>query len=63
MNLYGEMFGNKMIFEGQEFASNNEAYNFYNAYVRNRRFGVRKKGIDKSRRPLYEVICKKILLQ
>jgi len=36
-----------------------EAYNFYNSYARNRGFGVRRKGIDKSRRPPHEIICRK----
>ena len=54
MNLHGEMSGS-VIFLGQQFVTDDEAYNFYNAYVRNRGFSVRKK-IDKSRRP-HEVIC------
>ena len=32
-----------IIFIGQEFTSEDEIYNFYNAYVKNNRFGVRKK--------------------
>ena len=32
---------------------------FYNAYARNRDFSVRRKRIDKPRRPPNEVICKK----
>jgi len=48
MNLHSEMSESVIIFLGQEFASDDEAYNFYNTYVRNMGFGVRKKGIDKS---------------
>jgi len=47
------------LFLGKQFSTDDEAYNFYNSYARNRAFGVRRKGIDKSRRPPHEVICRK----
>ena len=53
------MFENLVILLGQQFSTDDETYNFYNAYARNRGFGVRRKGIDKSRRPPREVICRK----
>ena len=59
MNLYGEMFGSVVIFLGQQFATDDKVYNFYNAYVRNKGFGVKKKEIDKSCRLPHEVICRK----
>jgi len=43
MNLYGEISGSEIIFVEQDFISDDEAYNLYNAYARNKRFGVRKK--------------------
>ena len=52
------MFGSSVILLGQQFFTDDEVYNFYNSYKRNRGFGVRRKGIDKSRRPPHEVICK-----
>jgi len=57
MNLHGDTSGSGIIFVGHEFASDDAAYNFYNAYAKDVRFEVRKKGKDKSRRPLHEVIC------
>ena len=59
MNLHGEMSGSVVIFLGQQFVTDDEVYNFYYAYRRNKDFGVRKKGIDESRRPSHEVICRK----
>jgi len=59
MNFHGKMFGSVIIFLGKKYASDDEAYNFCNAYARNRGFGVRKKEIDKSRRPRHEIICRK----
>ena len=53
------MSGSSNNFLGKQFITDVEAYNFYNSYARNRGFGVRRKGIDKSRRPPYEVICRK----
>ena len=43
MNLHGEMSESVVIFLGQQFATDDETYNFYNTYARNRGFGVRKK--------------------
>jgi len=43
MNLHGEIFGSVIIFLGQQFATNDEVYNFYNAYARNDDFGMKKK--------------------
>ena len=43
MNLHREMSESIVIFLGQQFATDDETYNFYSAYVRNRGFGVRKK--------------------
>jgi len=43
MNLPGEMSESVIIFLGQKFASDDEAYNFYNAYAKNKGFDVRKK--------------------
>jgi len=48
MNLHREISESVVIFLRQQFATDDEVYNFYNAYARNRGFGVRKKGIDKS---------------
>ena len=59
MNAYGEMSGSSNNFLGKQFFTDVEAYNFYNSYAKNRGFGVRRKGIDKSRRPPHEVICRK----
>jgi len=59
MNLHGKIFGRVLIFLGYEFATDDEAYNFYNTYSSNKGFGARKKVIDKSQRPLHEVICRK----
>ena len=69
------LFSSTICFVGSEFTWRNvwklksfcretvftdeEAYNFYNSYAWNRGFGVRRKGIDKSRRPPHEVICRK----
>jgi len=53
------MSGSSNLFLGKQFSVDDEAYNFYNSYARNRGFGVRKKRIYKSRRPPYEVICRK----
>ena len=39
-----------VILLGQQFFTDDEVYNFYNTYARNRDFDVRRKGIDKSRR-------------
>ena len=36
MNLHGEISESEIIFVGQDFVSDDEAYNFYNAYVRNK---------------------------
>ena len=57
--MHGELSESEIIFVGEDSASDDEVYNFYNAYARNKGFGVRKKGIDKPRRPPHEVICKK----
>jgi len=43
MNLHGEMSESEIIFVGQDFVSDDEAYNFYNVYTRNMGFGVSKK--------------------
>ena len=43
MNLHSDTSGSEIIFVGKKFVSDDEAYHFYNAYARNRRFGVRKK--------------------
>ena len=43
MNFHGEISEHVVIFLGQEFATDDEAYNFYNTYVRNNDFNVRKK--------------------
>ena len=59
MNLHGEIFESVVIFLGQKFVTNDEAYNFYNAYVKNKGFGVRRKGMNKSHRPPHKVICRK----
>ena len=53
------MSGSSNLFLGKQFSTNDEAYNFYNSYARNRGFCVRRKGIDKSRRPPHEFICRK----
>ena len=55
------MFGSLFILLGQQFFTDDKAYNFYNTYARNRDFSVRRKGIreDKSRRTPHEVICRK----
>ena len=53
------MSGSSNIFVGKQFFMEVEAYNFYNSYARNRGFGMRRKGINKSRRPSHEVICRK----
>ena len=37
-----------LILLGQQFSTDDEAYNFYNTYSRNRGFDVRRKRIDKS---------------
>ena len=51
--------GSSNFFVGKQFFTDEEAYNFYNSYARNRGFGLRRKGIDKSRRPPHKVICRK----
>ena len=56
MILHEEMTRSIVIFLGLHFATDDEAYNFYNAYARNRGFAVRKK-IDKSQRPPHDVVC------
>jgi len=58
MNLHSDTSESEIIFVGKIFASDDETYNLYNAYARNKEFGVRKK-IDKSRRPLREIIFRK----
>ena len=58
MNLHSDTLGSEIIFVGI-FISDDEANNFYNAYARNRGFKVRKKGIEKSWKPQYVVICRK----
>ena len=63
MNLHGEISGSVVIILEQQFTTDDEAYNFYNTYARNRGFDVRKKRIDKSYRPPHEVICRKYCLQ
>ena len=47
MNLHEKMTKSVVIFLGQHFATDDEAYNFYNAYARNRGFDVRRKRINK----------------
>ena len=59
MNAHGEMSGSSDKFIGKQFLSDMEAYNFYNSFARNRDFSVRRKGTDKSRKPPYEIICRK----
>ena len=46
MNLHSDTSGSEIIFAGKEFASDDEAYNFYNTHARNMRFGVRKNWIN-----------------
>ena len=55
------MSGSLVILLEQQFSINNEAYNFYNAYARNRGFDRRRKEINKSRRPPHEVICRNFI--
>ena len=50
----------QLFFLRKQFSTDDEAYNFYNSYAMNKGFGVRRKGIDKSRRSPHEVICRKI---
>ena len=59
MNLHSDTSVSEIIFLRKKFASDDEAYNFYNAYARNMGFRVRKKEINKSRRPPHEVLCRK----
>ena len=59
LNAHGEMSGSSNNFLGKQFLTDVKAYNFYNSYARNKDFGVRRKGIDKSRKPPHEVICRK----
>jgi len=53
------MSGSSNLFLGKQFFMDDEAYNFYNSYARNRGFDVRRKGIDMLQRPPHEVICRK----
>ena len=59
MNAHRETSGSSDKFIGKQFLSDMEAYNFYNCFARNRGFSVRRKGTDKSRKPPYEIICRK----